>query len=161
MKLQLQIFEILNNSDLVIKNINYDDIDKLLEYEKYFDKQLRTSRSGFEYLIKNFSNWFLKAELDNIYVGHISANLDDSGNSAYINTLVVDKKYQNQGIGSKLLKHLINILILDKIQKITLCVNNNDNAYKLYLKHDFIDTKLKSKYGSSILILNLSENKKL
>ena len=59
--------------------------------------------------------------------------------------IVVDKKYRNQGIGSKLLEYVFSNV--DGIKNVFLEVNvNNKNAIKLYEKYDFKLINIRNNY---------------
>lgn len=60
----------------------------------------------------------------------------------YISSLYIEPKYQNSGIGTKLLENLIQDLKDTKIEFIYLTVDtNNKNALKFYLKNNFLNEK--------------------
>lgn len=67
----------------------------------------------------------------NVIVGFIMYHIDE--NICTIGYLAVDEKHRNKKIGSKLLKHVINLnMELDSVEKIGLLVSvNNTNALKL------------------------------
>lgn len=159
MYFQKQIFELLDKNNklldknnILITNVSLKDLPEILKLEKYFDKEIQTSKSEYEYLIKNENRWFLKVEVNNNYVGHISANKINDPTIGYINTLVINKKYQNRGFGTLLLNRLIEIFKSDNITKARLFVQkDNNDAYELYIKLGFFDTGRKTEIGSSIL----------
>ena len=60
----------------------------------------------------------------------------------YISSLYIDPNYQNKGIGTKLLKTLINNLKKTNLDNIYLTVDlNNKNAIDFYLKNNFLIEK--------------------
>ncbi len=60
-------------------------------------------------------------------------------NVCWVDTLAIDKKYQKQGIGSRLLKHTISALY-DKFDCMCLTVNiRNESAKSMYHKCGFDD----------------------
>ena len=60
----------------------------------------------------------------------------------YISSLYIDPNYQNKGIGTKLLKTLINNLKKTNLDNIYLTVDlNNKNAIAFYLKNNFLIEK--------------------
>ncbi|MGM0500993.1 MAG: GNAT family N-acetyltransferase [Bacillota bacterium] len=59
-------------------------------------------------------------------------------NKAYLYGLAIDKEYQEQGLGSKLLEHSLKELKKQKINKVELTVEpDNDSAIELYKKFGF------------------------
>ena len=64
-----------------------------------------------------------------------------------INNLKVEGEYQNQGIGTKLMSHLVSIAIIERVVNITLEVRlSNEKARNLYKKFGFREVALRKFY---------------
>lgn len=85
------------------------------------------------------SNGSLVAILDNTPVGFIATKINEKNDSAYINSLVVLPKYQNQGIGSKLLEFAE--FEVKKLNKKEIHVGRDTYDYFPGVPFDFIDSK--------------------
>ena len=125
----------------MIKEVEFDDLNLINKLENNFSFVLKSVLND----INNnpFSHYIVYLE-DNMIIGYINYYLIyDRGEIANFNVL---EKYQNRGIGSKLLDYLVNLLEKKDVLSITLevCVNNI-KAIKLYEKKGFI--KIANRYG--------------
>lgn len=104
---------------------------------------------------------------NDVYVGFIGGGLDEDGISGYINPLMIDKKFQRQGIAEKAMQLMIKYLIC-KHHVSSIHINHrktNPVAGRLYEKLGFVvysqtDTELCRSYtmDCSIQILSLRDN---
>lgn len=125
------------------------------------------SLEDFETIKSNFNSDFddlwkpenLKSELKNINSKYIVAKINDmvvgfagiwfSVDDAHITNIVVHKDYRHIGIGSALLKRLIDLASIKA--SLTLEVNvKNKYAYELYLKYGFKNLGIRKKYYRGI-----------
>lgn len=104
---------------------------------------------------------------NNVYVGFIGGGLDEDGISGYINPLMIDEKFQKQGIAEKAMQLMMKYLIC-KHCVLSIHINHrktNPAAGRLYEKLGFVvysetDTELCRSYtvDRSIQILSLRDN---
>lgn len=97
--------------DLIIEEATKNDLKDILKLQKkcfeenakrYNDFQIPPLIQTLESIQAEFENLlFLKAVIDNIIVGSVRGYTKDR--TSYINKLIVDSKYQNHGIGKKLM----------------------------------------------------------
>lgn len=89
----------------------------------------------------NLKNIFLLLE-NNIIVGSVGCYNNE------IDDLIVNKKYQRQGYGKKLLLWAVNHIRTYSSEPITLhAADWNKNALKLYTDNGFVISKLERKYA--------------
>lgn len=89
---------------------------------------------------------FIVAEINGIVTGYVAGFLA-SQEVGRIFSLAVHPAYQNRGVGSILLKEIINILRNMGVSEIILEVRaNNIKAKKFYEKHGFYKTGILEKY---------------
>ena len=136
-------------------------LEKNLEEVELFPMTLEDFNSIFEKFTIDFDEFWnpslLKDELENKNSKYIVAKLHDKVvgfagikimiDEADIMNIVVRKNYRNQGIGSLLLKDLINLSIEFKLKCITLEVmEENYPAIHLYKKFDFKECGFRKNY---------------
>ena len=131
--------------DIEIRKMTLDDlkqIEKNLESE--FDDFW--SVSLFKQELINQNSYYSVALLNNEIIGFAGYML--ILDEADITNIVVRKDLRNQGIGTKLLANLLDLIEpLDKIEFITLEVNeNNTPAIKLYKNFGFIQEGIRKNY---------------
>jgi len=136
-KMQFLGNDIVSNIDLVCYEDKYYDSYKIV-YEQCFYEM----RKALEFVPYNCCD--SKQELEEkksdifLYVtdNEIIGSVAIYGNE--IDDLIVNKKYQGQGYGEKLLSFAISYMQKNKIEPITLCVLKwNEKAVNLYEKHGF------------------------
>ena len=91
----------------------------------------------------NDNNYLFGYYVNNYLLGfiHVIRLIDE----LEIINVVVDKKYRNRGIGSKLIEYVISNF--NDVKNIFLEVNtNNKNAIKLYEKYNFSIVNIRKKY---------------
>ncbi|MDD5182202.1 MAG: GNAT family N-acetyltransferase [Candidatus Nanoarchaeia archaeon] len=113
---------------------------KQLWLHKRFNKNLM--KKTFAKALKNKSQDCIIAVYNGRTIGFASATIKnsfwDTGNSCYIDTLVVDKMYRGYGIGKKLLKEIINLAKKKACKRIE-CDSDfrRKEAHKFYESHGF------------------------
>jgi ribosomal protein S18 acetylase RimI-like enzyme len=133
---------IVSDIDLVCYEDKYYDSYKIV-YEQCFYEMRKALEfvpynccSSKEELDEKKSDIFLLVT-DNELIGSVAIY----GNE--IDDLIVNKKYQGQGYGKKLLFFAISYMQKNKLEPIKLCVLKwNENAVNLYEKHGFKCVKI-------------------
>ena len=117
------------------------------------EKELKSK--GFDMLIDvklNFKNPFIKYimyEKENTVVGYLC--FEDIYDRYEIDDLLVYDRYRGNGIGSKLMEHLIKLATEKKVNNITLEVRKDNNiAINLYKKYGFKDVAIRENYYNGI-----------
>lgn len=128
----------------------YENIKEIKRLE--LENELTTLESTVFDKIINSSFYFI-VKKDKILRGIIivvEKNLPISNEFAYINTLIVDKRFQKQGLATTLLTLTFDKMRSKGIRKVCLHVNiKNINAIKLFEKIGFIkDGIVKNYYGN-------------
>ena len=124
-------------NDLIIRKIEFDDIDQIMEIENECFS-MPWSKESFIYEIDyNKVSEYYVAILGTEIVGYIGIwYILDEGN---ITNVAVRKSYRNQGIADTIINEVIKEAKAKKIEKIFLEVReSNNSAIKLYEKHSFI-----------------------
>lgn len=123
---------------------DFNDIKDILttEFDDFWNKKI------LEEELKNPSSKYLVAKQGTEIVGF--AGLRVIIDEAEIMNIVIKKSFRNQGIGSLILKNLINICIELNLNLITLEVNEeNSNAIYLYEKFGFKKVSIRKNYYKS------------
>lgn len=130
-----------------IKQINIDDLNKMVEIEKENFTDPWDFKILFFEVIKNEKSMFFGAYIDEILVGYIGFWYFDD-NIDIIN-LAVSNEYKRQKIATKLFDSLLIYVKFLKPKTITLEVNvNNEKAVNLYKKLGFITLRVIKNYYS-------------
>ena len=145
-----------------IKEVKIRDLRKIFELEKILFKENAFSRETLKRLIEDHA-FFLKIEIGKIKktLAAFVIVIKDRKDRANIINFLVNPKYQNRGIGTILLRKTIEaIKPIEDIKKIVLNVNvKNQNAIKLYKKHQFEITKEINNYynnGENSFLMELN-----
>lgn len=128
----------------MIKRVEEKDIDSIVLLEKELLGQT-IGKSYLEHLITIDEAGIFKYEEDGILKGYIGFTI----NGEYMEMLnvVVSKEHQREGVGTKLLKHVIEFQETHKIKSIILEVNvNNIIAQKLYSNNNFQKMLIRKNY---------------
>ena len=123
-----------------IKEVTLQDLKKIFVLERKIFEENAFSKQTLKRLIED-NELFLKIEvgkLIKVLAGFVIVIKDRKDRANIINFLV-NPKYQNHGIGTILLRKVIEeIKSIKDIKLIVLNVNvNNHNAIKLYKNHHF------------------------
>lgn len=132
---------------------DYEDIIKIVEQVQQLHVQLRPdlyqqyhdiiTKSNFKNMVEDECCFVAKDENQIVGVIIIQYRNDDNPvkvkrHVIYIDTLVVDENYRNQGIGHQLLNYVKKLKKEKKMDSIELQVNaKNNRAYKMYQKYGF------------------------
>lgn len=145
---QKYLFEMLYQSIYVKPGSNPPErhILSLPEIRKYVENWGRESDFGFiavdnESKLKIGAIWLRYYDFKNKGYGYISDNIPEIG-------VAVDYKRRGQGIGTALLKKLLNATT-DSLETIALSVNLSNPAVKLYQKFGFKEC---GRSGTSIIM---------
>lgn len=118
----------------MIRIFNIDDLDNLMDI--WLNANIKTHNFIDEnYWINNFDYVKTLLPTSEIYVYEINNNIIGfiGTNKNYIEGIFIKEKYQNKGVGSKLLNYIKNLY-----NELYLSVyKNNNNAIKFYKKHYF------------------------
>jgi ribosomal-protein-alanine N-acetyltransferase len=95
---------------------------------------------------ETYPDSFIVAEINGIVAGYAAGFMASEG-AGRIFSLAVHPAYQNRGVGSVLLKEIINIFRKMGVSEIILEVRaGNIKAKKFYEKHGFYQTGILEKY---------------
>ena len=118
----------------MIRIFNIDDLDSIMDI--WLNTNIKTHNFIDEnYWINNFNYVKTLLPTSEIYVYEINNNIIGfiGTNKNYIEGIFIKEKYQNKGVGSKLLNYIKNLY-----NELYLSVyKNNNNAIKFYKKHAF------------------------
>lgn len=138
----------------MLRRYNINDIDSIVKLEE----ATIGSSLGTEMLISNINNemnHYYVYELDNNVIGYISIVFD--GYIAEVLNFCVDKDYQNQKIGTKILEEVTKIYNSLKCESIILEVReSNSRAIHVYEKQGFKKISIRKNYytnGENALVL--------
>ena len=96
-------------------------------------------------LMRKSVSSYLKIFVEDTYVGFVGLRYDED--ETHITSIAVLSKYQNQGIGSQTISHVIQIARDRGCSMITLEVKkSNEAAIYLYKKFGFFETGIKKNY---------------
>lgn len=99
----------------------------------------------FKSELENPNSTYIVAKSDDEIVGF--AGIWKAYDDVHITNIVTRKDFRNQGIGSQLLKELINLAKKTNFETLTLEVNeNNNSAIHLYEKFGFSTIGTRKKY---------------
>ena len=138
----------------MIRRINYDDVSKIVELEnntlgttlgeKMIDMAIRSPLAYYYCYVEN-----------NKLLGYISTMFD--GEIVEILNFCVDKEYQHQGIGKKLISYVLSYLnTLGAKSSILEVRESNINAINLYKKIGYKQISVRKNYysnGENALVL--------
>ena len=145
-----------------IKKVTLQDLEKIVVLERKIFEENAFSKETLKRLIED-NEFFLKIEIGKLkkVLAGFAIAIKDRKDRANIINFLINPKYQNHGIGTILLRKIIEeIRTIKDIKKIVLNVNvNNYNAIKLYKKHHFNITKEIDNYynnGESSYLMELN-----
>ena len=132
-----------------------EDLAEILRLQKvayqseakiYNDFSIPPLTQTFDEIQQDFSfQIFLKIVVKNHIIGSVRAYKENE--TCFIGKLIIDPDFQNQGIGTNLLRNLIKELTLNNIKQVILEVRkNNKKAIRFYQKHGFEITDTISKF---------------
>ncbi|MGN1090563.1 MAG: GNAT family N-acetyltransferase, partial [Huintestinicola sp.] len=120
-------FEYVFGDEPVISNASADEIKELHEIERLsFSAEQAASYEAFEYRLKNYPQWFFKAEYKGRIVGLIDGSssdrkyitddlyksggdFDENGENLLVFGLAVHPDFRHLGIAHKLMEHILRI----------------------------------------------------
>ncbi|MGB9728714.1 MAG: ribosomal protein S18-alanine N-acetyltransferase [Thermoprotei archaeon] len=146
--------------DLFIRQARLSDLDSIYKIEVIsFGYEAFSKEFLLEMLFK-FPEFFIVAEKDNKIIGYLSALIEGYFNkTCHLLSIAVLPEYRNRGIGSLLLKHLIDLVKIKGIGSIILEVKkDNRPAISVYEKFGFKIVGYKHRYyrdGSDALVMKL------
>lgn len=145
---------------LIIRRAKLTDLDAVYNIE--------TISFGYEAFTKNFllklmfrsPEFFIVAEVDSKVVGYLSAVVEGYFNKVcHILSIAVLPEYRGRGIGSELLRYLIDLVKIKRIPAIILEVKkSNSVAINVYRKFGFKIIGYKYRYyrdGSDAFVMKL------
>ncbi len=131
----------------MIRRIKNEDIDEIIKLET---EVLNTTLGSeiFNLAVKSEMAYYYVYLEDNRIIGYISSSFD--GISIEILNFCVYKEYQNKGIGTKLISHLLDELYLKGANNSVLEVReSNLNAIKFYEKIGYKTIHVRKNYYSN------------
>ena len=138
----------------MIRRINYDDVSKIVELE---NNTLGTTlgEKMLDMAIRSPLAYYYCYEENNKLLGYISTMFD--GEIVEILNFCVDKEYQHQGIGKKLISYVLSYLnTLGAKSSILEVRESNINAINLYKKIGYKQISVRKNYysnGENALVL--------
>ena len=135
----------------MLRRYQKEDVKRIVELEL---STLQTSL-GEDMLISELSNpfsYYYVYEEFGLVIGYISISYD--GEIAEVLNFCVDKKYQNKGIGSKMLMEAINLI--DPNSVVLEVRDKNEQAIHVYEKLGFKQIHVRKRYysnGDNALVL--------
>ena len=131
-------------SEIEIRRVRIDDIITIVEIEKNSYPDPWSEKMFERELQLEFSNFFVAIE-DREIAGYICLwTVSDEG---HLTNITVKEKFRRKGLGSRLMKYIIDISYAMKIKKMFLEVRaSNCPALKFYEKFGFKKIGLRKKY---------------
>ncbi|MEM3833256.1 MAG: ribosomal protein S18-alanine N-acetyltransferase [Thermoprotei archaeon] len=147
--------------DLLIRRAKSSDLDSIYKIEVISFGYEAFSKGFLLEMLFRFPEFFIVAEKDNEIVGYLSASIEGYFNKVcHLLSIAVLPEYRNRGIGSLLLKHLIDLIKTKGIRSIILEVKkDNEPAINVYKKFGFEIIGYRYRYyhdGSDALIMKLN-----
>tara|TARA_Y100001949_G_C15731718_1_gene219691 strand:+ start:61 stop:534 length:474 start_codon:yes stop_codon:yes gene_type:complete len=106
-----------------------------------------SKRLDFPAIINNQRYKIFVADVNDKSIGYIVVSLLSSEEPAELLSIAVDRRFQNEGIGTHLIKHLIEFLKTEGINLLRLEVaKNNYFAKNLYTKFRFVNVGIRKNY---------------
>ncbi|MDL2292918.1 ribosomal protein S18-alanine N-acetyltransferase [Acholeplasma sp. OttesenSCG-928-E16] len=128
---------------MLISKVVKEDIDEIINEEK----KLLSSSLGYDFILQDLDNenaLYYKITEEEL-IGYIGIRL--LGDKAEVLNFFIKEQFQKKGYGTKLLKHVLEILIKRKIKSLILEVEKDNNkAIKLYEKLGFKKILVKKNY---------------
>ena len=134
-------------SEIEIRRVRIDDIITIVEIEKNSYPDPWSEKMFERELQLEFSNFFVAIE-DREIAGYICLwTVSDEG---HLTNITVKEKFRRKGLGSRLMKYIIDISYAMKIKKMFLEVRaSNFPALSLYGKFGFKKIDVRKKYYSN------------
>lgn len=139
------------NKDFIVKSLNEADLPSLTQLFKYNDvsEMLRTNKEALEKGAEEIFGLYADSRLiGELHVKYISDDEREAvkGKRAYLFAFRVHGDFQNNGLGSMLLKNVLDILTEKGYTEFTIGVeDDNDRAFHIYRKFGF-DKVISRKY---------------
>ena len=106
-----------------------------------------SKRLNFPEIINSQKHKIFVADVNGKSIGYIVVSLLSSEELAELLSIAVDRRFQNEGIGTHLIKHLIEFLKTEGINLLRLEVaKNNYFAKNLYTKFRFVNVGIRKNY---------------
>ncbi|MEI7668074.1 MAG: ribosomal protein S18-alanine N-acetyltransferase [Erysipelotrichaceae bacterium] len=130
----------------MIRFMQETDINRILELEHALFQAPWNREQFLDELINNPFALYYVYEEEGLIIAYVG--MWDNGDIAQITTLGVDQKYQNQGLGKKMMLYVIELCLSHHIENLTLEVRvSNAKAIHLYQALGFtIQTTRKQYY---------------
>lgn len=131
--------------DIVIRNMEENDLDDVMEIEKDAFTTPWPRESFLMEITKNQLAKYIVAEIDGVVVGYGGIWLIvDEG---HITNIAVKSKYRGLGVGNALVEGLVFLCTKLDIKGMTLEVRvSNEVAKSLYKKYGFVESGIRPKY---------------
>lgn len=129
---------------IIIRKADGNDSEQIFRIEqKVFGKSIHSTEIKNHLQKKDI--YYFVAQMGEEIIGYISAkSVLDEVDLWYI---AVESQYQNQGIGSRLMKEFMDDMNLNGMQQITLEVRkSNQSAIHLYKKYHFKEISIRKDY---------------
>jgi ribosomal protein S18 acetylase RimI-like enzyme len=131
--------------DFKIRELSFLDLFKVKQLARvYFDAfgsptySISKTRILY-YLVNRKNHFFMIAEKEKEIVGVAYAHTYDTSDLVYLDFIAVKKGYQRRGLGSVLLKELLNKAIGAKKRRVYFIIrSDNEAGIHFYEKHGFV-----------------------
>lgn len=136
-----------------IRKIKINDLDRVFELlNELYENKLTYNKFKEIYKLKlnDINSYYIVAILDSKIVGvltsEIQVKLHRERKQSFIEDLIVDKEYRNQGIGKALLQDAVDYAKSNDCEVIELTSYiNNEDAHRFYENNKFIKHSYKFK----------------
>ena len=134
-------------TDIVIKPLPLNDIELAAESEKNSLKDEGWSANAIRETLSLNGHYFA-AYINDTFAGH--AGLTAVSGEGYINNVVTVAHFRKMGVGTQLIKALIQFAHENKLEFLTLEVReSNTTAIHLYEKHNFKECGKRKRFYSN------------
>ena len=128
---------------MIIRTLNKNDFHQIINLLKQLSDSIKFDKNTFDLFInslnKNHQIWIIEKNSMLIATGTILIEnkiIHNFGKVGHIEDIIVDKENRNKKLGSKILRHLIDIAKKENCYKVIL--NCKDKYKNFYNKNKFI-----------------------
>ncbi|TCK87939.1 [SSU ribosomal protein S18P]-alanine acetyltransferase [Natranaerovirga hydrolytica] len=127
-----------------IRKMSYEDIDQMVIIEQKNFSNPWSKNSFVQELNNNLATYFVACDKERVIgYGGIWYIIDEG----HITNIVVDEKYQRQGIGQQIVENILKVSKEKNIKRCTLEVRvSNKAAIALYNKLGFVQLGIRKNY---------------
>ncbi len=124
------------DANVRLRPFSADDLDRIMEIERRSFEVGAYSRARFEEMYRRYPKGFFVAEMFGEVIGYAMGSI--SGEAGELNSLAVDPRFRNLGIGQKLVERVLEGFRARGIRTCSLKVRiTNESAVRLYASIGF------------------------